>query len=212
MAADMHPLPDIAGLPVRLFAHQAAWDAWLGEHGAASAGVWLRLAKKGAALQSVTYAEAVEAALCHGWIDSQKRAHDAESWIQKFSPRGPGSLWSKVNRAKAEALIAEGRMRPAGLAAVERARANGRWDAAYDSHATAVPPDDLVAALDASPAARDFFATLSRQNRYAILFRIQTAKRDATRRRRIAELVEMLARCETPYPQAGRPDVGTKDE
>lgn len=212
MAPAPHPLPDIAGLSVRLFEDQAAWDAWLGDHAATSAGVWLRLAKKGAALRSLTYADAVEAALCHGWIDSQKRAFDAESWIQKFSPRGPSSLWSKINRAKAEALMAEGRMRPTGLAAVERARANGRWDAAYDSHATANPPDDLRAALDANPAARDFFATLSSQNRYAILFRIQTAKREATRRARIAQLVEMLERRETLYPQAGGPDVTPKDQ
>ncbi|MCE7938550.1 bacteriocin-protection protein [bacterium] len=200
MDPDTSPPAVVSGIPVRLFEHQAAWDAWLDANAASSAGLWLRLAKKSASLRSLTYDEAVETALCHGWIDSQKRAYDAGSWIQKFTPRGPTSIWSKINRAKAEALIAQGRMRPAGLAAVDRARSNGRWDAAYDSHATAAPPADFLAALDANPAAKACYTRLSSQNRYAVLFRIQTARRDATRQKRIAQLVEMLARGETLYP------------
>ena len=136
-------------------------------------------------------------ALAWGWIDSQKRALDDGAWLQRFTPRGPRSPWSKINRAKAEALIAEGRMRPSGLAEVERAKADGRWDAAYDGAASATVPDDLQRALDASPAAKEAFAKLDAQNRYAILHRTQTAKRPETRARRIATFVAMLERGET---------------
>lgn len=183
--------------PVLLFADQDAWAAWLAANHDTARGVWLRLAKKAAALTSVSYAEALDVALCYGWIDGQKRSFDAESSLQKFTPRGKRSTWSKVNRAKVEALVASGRMTPAGLAAVEAARADGRWDRAYDSPAAATVPDDLRAALDAAPAAAAFFATLSRQNRYSILWRVQTAVKPETRARRIEQFVAMLARGET---------------
>lgn len=182
-------------LPVVLFEDSDAFTEWLHAHHGESPGVWLRLAKKGAALRSLTYAEALDVALCYGWIDSQKKGFDEESWLQKFGPRGPKSLWSKINRDKVEALTAAGRMRAAGIAAVEAAKADGRWDAAYDSQRNAVVPDDFQAELDRSPAARDFFASLDGANRYAILFRIQTAKPEA-RAGRIATLVAMLERGE----------------
>jgi uncharacterized protein YdeI (YjbR/CyaY-like superfamily) len=186
--------------PVMLFADPDAWSAWLDEHHATAPGVWLRLAKKGAALTSVSYVEAVEAALCYGWIDGQAKRLDEVSWVQRFTPRRSRSAWSKVNRERAEALIASGRMRPAGLAAVESARADGRWDRAYDSPAQATVPEDLQSALDRNAAARDFFSMLTGTNRFAVLYRIQTAVKPETRARRIERFVEMLARGETPYP------------
>ncbi len=190
----------IAGLPVLLFPDPAAWEAWLEENHATSPGLWLRLAKKAADLSSVTYAEALEVALCYGWIDGQKKSYDASSWLQKFTPRGAKSVWSKINREKALALIESGRMRPAGLRAIELARQDGRWDAAYDSPSSATVPEDFQAALDASPAANAAFAALDRQNRYAMLFRIQTARKPETRAARIAKFVEMLERGEKLYP------------
>lgn len=183
-------------LPVVLFETAQTWGAWLDEHHAASPGVWLRLAKKGAPLTSLSYAEALDEALRFGWIDSQKKSCDEHSWLQKFGPRGPKSLWSKINRDKIAALVAAGRMMPAGTRAVESAQADGRWDAAYDSQSNATVPDDFQAALDAHPAARDFFATLNGANRYAVLFRIQTAKKPETRARRIETLVAMLEKGE----------------
>lgn len=188
------------GLPVMLFETQTDFEAWLDEHHASSSGAWLRLAKKASGLRSLSYAEAVEAGLCFGWIDGQKKGYDERSWLQRFTPRGPQSIWSKVNRAKVEALIAAGGVRPAGLAAVERARQNGRWDAAYDPASTATVPEDLQAALDASDRADAFFKTLSGANRYALLFRIQTAKKPETRARRIQEFIAMLERGEKLYP------------
>jgi len=169
-----------------------AWSAWLEKHHAASPGIWLRIAKKGSGVKSVTYAEALEASLLYGWIDGQKQSFDEESWLQRFTPRGERSIWSKINREKAEALIASGRMKPAGLAAVEQARQNGRWEAAYDRQGAATVPDDLQAALDESPRAKAFFATLNSVNRYAILFRIQTVKKAETRARKIQQFVKML--------------------
>ena len=183
-----------APLPVILFEDREAWAAWLDERHATAAGVWLRLAKKGASIRSLSYAEALDEALCYGWIDSQKKGHDAESWIQKFTPRGPKSVWSKVNREKVQALADAGRMRPAGLRAVEAAKADGRWAAAYDSQRTATVPEDLAAALDGRPEAKRFFAALDGANRYAVLWRVQTARTPAARAKRIATLVEMLAR------------------
>lgn len=179
-------------MPVKLFKDQKSWDEWLGKHGESSPGLWLQLAKKSARLKSVTYQEALDAALCHGWIDGQKKAFDAESWIQKFTPRRPKSIWSKINRTKALELIEAGRMRPGGHAAIEKARQNGLWEAAYDSHRTATPPADFEAALEKSPKAKAFFATLNSQNRYAFLFRIQTSTKSETRKRRIEEFVSML--------------------
>jgi len=185
---------------VMLFASQQDWDDWLATNSGTSPGLWLRLAKKSAAYQSVSYQQAIDVALCHGWIDGQKKSFDDASWLQKFTPRGPNSGWSKINRAKALALIEQGRMRPSGLAAIERAKENGRWDAAYDSHSTAEPPSDFLAALDRSPEAKAFFATLNSQNRYAVLYRIQTAKKSETRQKRIAQFVLMLEKHEKLHP------------
>jgi len=148
----------------------------------------------------VTYAEALEVALCWGWIDGHKKAHDEVAWLQKFTPRRAKSLWSKINCAKAEALMASGAMRPPGLAAIESAKRDGRWDAAYASQSRATVPGDLQAALDASPKAKAFFATLKSVNRYAILFRVHTAKKAETRAKRIAEFVAMLAAHRTVHP------------
>ncbi|MEO8680739.1 MAG: YdeI/OmpD-associated family protein [Vicinamibacterales bacterium] len=187
-------------LPVRLFEDQDAWDAWLRKQGSAAAGVWLRIAKKAAALQSVDYQEALEVALCHGWIDGQKKAYDAESWLQKFTPRGPRSVWSKINRDKALALIKAGRMRPDGHAAIERAKKNRQWESAYDSHKTAEPAADFLKVLNQNAKARAFFATLTGSNRYAVLYRIQTAKKPETRQRRIDKFVQMLAKGEKLHP------------
>jgi uncharacterized protein YdeI (YjbR/CyaY-like superfamily) len=188
--------PGAAALPVLLFEDQDAWAAWLDEHHAGAPGVWLRLAKKNAALRSLPYAEALDVALCYGWIDSQKKSHDESSWLQKFTPRGPKSLWSKINCEKVRALSDAGRMRPAGLRAVEQAQADGRWDAAYDSQRTASVPADLAAALEGNAAAKAFFSALDGANRYAVLFRVQTATTPAARAKRIAALVAMLARGE----------------
>ncbi len=187
------PAPELAVLHVE---DQAAWAEWLDRHHPDSPGVWLRHAKKDSGLRSPSYAEALDVALCYGWIDSQKKSYDEASWIQKWSPRGPRSIWSRINRDKVEALVAAGRMKPGGLEAVEAAKADGRWDAAYDSQSRATVPDDLQAALDASPRAAEFFATLSGANRYAILFRVQTARKPETRAKRIAGFIEMLERGE----------------
>jgi uncharacterized protein YdeI (YjbR/CyaY-like superfamily) len=185
---------------VMLFKHQRAWDTWLVKHSDSSPGVWLRVAKKSSKLQSVTHQDAVDAALCHGWIDGQGKKFDEESWLQKFTPRGPRSIWSKINRAKALELIKQGRMKAAGLAAIERAKDNGRWESAYDSYRNAVPSKDFQAALKKSPKAEAFFSTLNSQNRYAILFRIQTAKKEETRQKRIERFIDMLEKEQKIYP------------
>jgi uncharacterized protein YdeI (YjbR/CyaY-like superfamily) len=169
-----------------------AWADWLAEHGESSSGVWLKLARKGGGEQVFTYAEALDVALCHGWIDGQKGKIDERHWRQRFTPRTARSRWSKRNRERAEQLLAQGVMAPAGLREVEAARADGRWEAAYDSPATAEVPPDLQAALDADPAARDFFAGLDRANRYAILYRLQEARRPETRARRLEKFLAML--------------------
>jgi uncharacterized protein YdeI (YjbR/CyaY-like superfamily) len=187
-------------LPVLAFESTRAWEAWLAEHHGDSDGVWMRIAKKASGLDTVSYAEALDVALCYGWIDGQKKQLDASHWLQRFTPRRPGSKWSKVNRGKATALIDAGRMQPAGLREVEQAQADGRWDAAYDSYRTAAVPEDLQWALDADDRAREFFSTLNSQNRYAILYRIQDAKRPETRARRIAEFVAMLHEGRTLHP------------
>ena len=188
------------GLPIVSFLSPDEWEEWLEDEHATSRGVWLKIARKGTGRLSVSYDEALDVALAHGWIDGQKGRYDDEHWVQRFTPRAPRSRWSKINCARAGALIAAGRMRPAGLAEVERAKADGRWEAAYDGQRTATVPEDLRRALDASPAARDFFATLSGANRYAILYRVQDAKRPDTRTRRIAQFVEMLAERRTLHP------------
>ena len=182
------------------FASQAEWESWLGQNGGTSTGAWLRLAKKGAGQRTVTYEEAVESALCHGWIDGQKKAESEQYWLQRFTPRSAKSIWSKLNKDKAEALIVAGRMRRAGLREIEKAKQDGRWEAAYTSASNAIVPDDLQAALDANPKAAKFFATLNSRNRYAILFRIQNARKPETRARKIAEFIDMLKRGETFHP------------
>jgi uncharacterized protein YdeI (YjbR/CyaY-like superfamily) len=193
-------VPRADDLETIAFASAEEWEAWLREHHDAAPGVWIRFAKKGSGVESVTYLEALQAALCFGWIDGQARSVDDASYVQRFTPRRARSIWSKRNRDFATALIEAGRMQPAGLREVERAKADGRWEAAYDAPSTATVPDDLQAALDASPAAAAFFATLNSANRYAILHRIQTAKRPETRARRIEKFVTMLEVGETLYP------------
>ena len=191
----MTATPAAAIEPVR-FATQRAFETWLRKHHASSDGTWLLFAKIGADKPTVTYPQAIEVALCWGWIDGQKKALDEQHWLQRFTPRRARSLWSKINRDKAEALIAAGRMQPAGQAEIARAKADGRWDAAYDGARTSTVPDDLQAALDAEPTAKAFFTTLNATNRYAVLWRVQTAKKAETRAKRIATLVAMLARGE----------------
>lgn len=186
--------------PTLDFLDPKAWAAWLGKNHGKSSGVWLRMAKKASGLKSVSHGEALEVALCYGWIDGQARGAGEKAWVQKFTPRGKKSIWSKINRMKALALIEAGRMKPAGLAEVERAKKDGRWDGAYDSPRAASVPEDLQAALDRNARAKAFFATLNGQNRYAVLFRIQTAKKAETRARRIQQFVDMLAREEKLHP------------
>ncbi len=184
--------------PIKEFRTQAAWAKWLAAHHGDQAGVWLKFAKKGTGVTTVNYAEALEVALCYGWIDATVNRLDATYYLQRFVPRRSRSKWSKINREAATRLIEADLMKPPGLAEVERAKADGRWDAAYDSPSTATVPDDLERALARNKKAREFFATLSASQRYAILFRIHDAKRPETRARRIAQFVEMLARREKP--------------
>lgn len=179
-------------LPTISFACAEAWEQWLSEHHA-DAGVWLKIAKQGSQIATVTYEQALEVALCHGWIDGQKAKLDEHYWLQRFTPRKPASKWSKRNRTKATELITSGRMRPAGLREVELAKTDGRWERAYDGQRTATVPDDLQRALDEHPAAHEFFKTLNSVNRYAILYRIQDAKKPETRARRIEKYVAMLS-------------------
>jgi uncharacterized protein YdeI (YjbR/CyaY-like superfamily) len=194
-------------LPIIAFANARAWSTWLTTHHATSrAGVWMKIAKKGSEFASVTYAEALEVALIWGWIDGQKGKFDGSWWLQRFTPRGPKSIWSKINREKAVALIASGRMKAAGLEAVAAAKKAGRWDAAYDSPKAAQVPEDFQEALDGNPRAREFFQALDGANRYAVLFRIQTVKRAETRARKIRDFVEMLERGEKIHePRKSRP-------
>lgn len=180
----------------RLFKSARAFEAWLNKHHANSDGLWLQIAKKGAEEPSVTYAEAVDLALCFGWIDGQKKGLDEQHFLQRFTPRRPKSIWSRINITKVATLIEAGRMQPAGQAQVDAAKADGRWARAYDGALTSTVPDDLQGALDATPAAKTFFATINATNRYAVLWRVQTAVKTETRAKRIAQLVEMLARGE----------------
>jgi len=186
--------------PRQTFRDQSEWENWLAQNGDTSAGIWLRLAKKGAGQSTLTYEQAVESALCHGWIDGQKQTESEAYWLQRFTRRSAKSIWSKLNKERAEALIAAGRMRPSGMREIEKAKADGRWEAAYTSSSNSVVPDDLQAALDANPNASAFFATLNGRNRYAILFRIQNVKKPETRARKIEEFIGMLTRGETIHP------------
>jgi uncharacterized protein YdeI (YjbR/CyaY-like superfamily) len=183
-------------LPVLSLDSKEAWRDWLDEHHS-SPGVWLKMAKKSSSFTTVSYAEALEVSLCYGWIDGQRNKHDDDFFVQKFTPRRPRSKWSRINRDKAIALIEAGEMKPPGLAAIEAAKADGRWEAAYASPRAAVVPDDLRAALEKNRRAREFFETLSGVNRYAILYRIEDAKRPETRARRIEKFVAMLENHET---------------
>jgi uncharacterized protein YdeI (YjbR/CyaY-like superfamily) len=186
--------------PILSFVDGAAWRNWLAEqHAVTPDGVWLKIAKKGTGVPSVDHPQALDVALCFGWIDGQRKGLDETYFLQRFTPRRSRSIWSKINREKVAALIAAGEMQPSGLAEIERAKADGRWDAAYDGQRSSTVPDDLAAALAANPVARDFFATLGSQNRYAILHRLQTAKKPETRARRLAQYVEMLAEHRTIY-------------
>ena len=186
-----------AGLPVLAFPNLPAFEVWLAAQPADSPGLWLKLAKQGNTGPALSKAEAIDAALCHGWIDGQLNPYDENWWLIRFTPRKPRSKWSQKNRERAEQLIVEGRMSGPGLAAVDAARADGRWDAAYASASRAEIPADLQAALDANPEAAAFFATLTGANRYAVLYRISAVKRAETRARKIADFVAMLARHET---------------
>jgi len=187
-------------VPVVSFADAREGSAWLVSHHRSSSGVWLKIAKKASGNVSVTYAEAIEVALIWGWIDGQKKTFDDAWWLQKFTPRGARSMWSKINRDKAIALIATGKMMPTGLAEVERAKKDGRWDRAYESQSSTFLPEDLAKALANNPRAEKFFATLEAHNRYAVLWRVQNAKKAETRARRIAQFVEMLAKGEKLHP------------
>ncbi|MCY1042853.1 YdeI/OmpD-associated family protein [Corallococcus sp. bb12-1] len=184
-------------LPIVPFASEKAFEQWLAKHHADAPGVWLKFAKKESGIASVTYAQAVEVALCYGWIDGQAKPVDDTYWIQRFTPRRARSRWSKINCGKVDALVAAGRMRPAGLREVEAARADGRWDAAYASPTAIAVPEDLLLALEANPKAKVFFATLKGSNRYAILYRLHDAKKPETRARRLEKFVAMLEAGET---------------
>jgi uncharacterized protein YdeI (YjbR/CyaY-like superfamily) len=184
-------------IPSIPFASPAEWEDWLEDNHALSDGVWIRMAKKNAGIESVRYPEVLESALCFGWIDARREALDERYFLQRFTPRRSRSKWSRINRETAERLIAEGRMRPAGLAEVERAKADGRWEAAYEGQKSITVPDDLRRELDARPRAAEFFAQLSSQNRYAILYRLQDAKKPETRARRLQTFVAMLEAGET---------------
>lgn len=186
-----------APAPIREFKSRKEFATWLEKNHDSSPGLWVRIARKGAGTKSITYSEGVEAALCYGWIDAQKLPESESAWLQRFMPRRPRSIWSKINREKSLALIASGQMKPAGIEEIERARKDGRWDAAYDSPSGATVPADLEKELDRNPKAKAFFKTLSRTNSYAITWRVQTAKKPETRARRIKTFIEMLEKGET---------------
>ncbi len=187
-------------LPIISFATQQEWEVWLAEHHTDTQGLWIKFAKKGTGIASLSYAEALEGALCYGWIDGQKAAFDDQYWLQKFTPRRPKSIWSKVNCDKATILLASGRMHAAGRQQVELAKADGRWESAYESQSKITVPDDFQRELDNNPKAKEFFVTLNSANRYAILFRIQTAKKAETRSARIQKFIEMLANNQKLHP------------
>lgn len=186
--------------PIRLFKSKDDWAVWLEKNHTKSPGLWLRLAKKDSGLRSVNYQEALEIALCYGWIDGQKHPENEQTWLQRFCPRSGKSIWSKINREKAEKLIVSGAMKSAGLEAIESAKKDGRWKSAYDSPSKSAVPDDLQIALDTNPKAKAFFETLDRANRYAVLWRIQTVKKAETRSRKIKQFIEMLEQKKKIHP------------
>lgn len=181
-------------LKIVVFKSAAAWASWLAKNHLKSPGIWMRLAKKDSGLSSASYAEALDAALCYGWIDSQKKSFDDKTWLQRFTPRGPKSIWSQVNKKKAMAFKRQGLMKPLGLKAIEDAKKNGNWDSAYASQSSITVPDDLAAAFKRNPAAGAFFKSLKGTDRYAVLFRIHHAKKAATRAAKIAAYVDMLGK------------------
>jgi uncharacterized protein YdeI (YjbR/CyaY-like superfamily) len=197
----MSAIPSPDGLLVVAFADGEAFEQWLDREHSEADGLWIAMAKKKSGIPSIAWPEAVEVALCFGWIDGQRRSHDETYFIQRFTPRRARSPWSKINRGKAEALIESGRMRAAGQTEIDRAKSDGRWDAAYASSSTMSVPPDLQAELDADADAAAFFETLSSQNRYSILYRIGEAKKAETRARRIAKFMTMLRNGETVHPQ-----------
>ena len=188
------------GKPIVEFRKKSDWTKWLEKNHDKSSGVWLRLAKKDSELKSISRVDSLDVALCYGWIDGQARSEGAETWLQKYTPRGKRSIWSKKNRENVARLIECGEMRPAGVAEIERAKSDGRWDAAYDSPKNITVPDDLEAAFRKNKNAKAFFESLDSRNRYAVLFRIHNAKRAETREKRIKQFVEMLGRREKIYP------------
>jgi uncharacterized protein YdeI (YjbR/CyaY-like superfamily) len=188
------------GLDTSFFASAADWERWLEDNHASADGVWIKMAKKDSGIDSVRYPEVLDVALCFGWIDARREALDERYYLQRFTPRRARSKWSRINRDKVQRLIAEGRMRAAGHGEIERAKADGRWEAAYDGQKVIAVPDDLQRELDARPDAKAFFARLTSQNRYAILYRLQDAKRPETRARRLAKFVAMLEAGETIHP------------
>src|SRR5215216_268768 len=181
-----------AELPIKPFASKTKWTDWLAKQQDKSAGVWLKLAKKDSGIDSITYEEALDVALCYGWIDGQKKGFDEQYWLQKFTPRGAKSIWSKINTEKAEKLISTGEMKPAGLRVIQAAKDDGRWNAAYASQKNISVPEDFQAALSKNEKAKDFFETLKSAERYSFLFRIHNAKKPETRAKRIQQFVEML--------------------
>jgi uncharacterized protein YdeI (YjbR/CyaY-like superfamily) len=191
-------------LPVIAFKSQEAFEVWLGSRPAGGSGLWLKIAKKSSGIASISRAEAVDAALCHGWIDGQLDSFDDRYWLIRFTPRQPTSLWSEKNRARALELVALGRMRPAGLSEIDRAKKDGRWDKAYAAQSTAQVPDDLMRALSKSRKAKALFETLDSRNRYAILYRVHNAKKPETRSARIETFVAMLLQGETIHPMKAK--------
>jgi uncharacterized protein YdeI (YjbR/CyaY-like superfamily) len=187
-------------LPIIPFASQGDCEQWLQAQHATAKGLWLKIAKKGSGIDSVTYDEALQSALCYGWIDGQKGSYDEQFWLQRFTPRGPRSRWSRINREKATDLLDQGRMKPAGLEQIRQAQRDGRWDAAYEGQRAATVPDDLQRELEQNPEAKAFFATLDATNRYGILYRLEDAKKPETRARRLAKYIAMLGEHEKLHP------------
>lgn len=183
------------GLPVILFETQESWSNWLEKNESAS-GIWVQIAKKGSGINSINYKETLEVALCFGWIDGVSNKFDEKTWVQRFTPRKPNSKWSKINKDKAEVLIASGNMRPSGMAAIELAKQKGIWDSAYDSQKNATIPADLQNELDKNQEAAEFFKSLESVNRYAILYRLQTTRNPEIRTKKLAQFIEMLNRKE----------------
>jgi uncharacterized protein YdeI (YjbR/CyaY-like superfamily) len=186
---------------IRAFPSANDWEQWLAKNWQLTEGIWLQIYKKDSAVATITYKEALDVALCWGWIDGQKRSHDEHSWLQRFSPRRKRSVWSQINTGHIARLTQEGRMQEPGLKEVEAAKADGRWDVAYAPQSSAEIPDDFQDALDTNPQAEAFFATLNKVNRYALIYRIQSVKRPETRQKKIALFIEMLAKGETIHPQ-----------